>query len=246
MSKNLTNKTVAIIPARAGSKGVIDKNIKSLAGHPLIAYSIAVAKLCRNISRVIVSTNSQLYADVALEYGAEVPFLRPDEFSQDNSTDYDFVKHLLGWFFETESTAPELLVHLRPTTPLRRVEIVEAAVEIMKNNAVNTALRSAHKMSESAYKMFEIDNGLLKSVGTGSFDLDGANNPRQEFKETYLPNGYVDVLKTTYILENKKLHGNKVFGYITPFGAEVDTAEDFEYLEYLISKNSAIVNKLFG
>jgi CMP-N,N'-diacetyllegionaminic acid synthase len=236
----------ALIPARAGSKGLKDKNIKLLAGHPLMAFSIAAAKRCKNINRVIVSTNSKQYADIAKKYGAEVPFLRPEEISQDKSTDYDFVKHALDWFSENEGRLPQMLVHLRPTTPLRQVKYIQDAVEIVKKDTDATALRSVHKMSESAYKMFEIENGILKRVGTSSFELDRANDPRQGFTDTYFPNGYVDVLKTSFILENKKIHGNRVFGYVTPFGAEVDGPEDFEYLEYLAAKNPKIVSELFG
>ena len=238
-------KIFALIPARAGSKGLKDKNIKLLAGHPLLAFSVAAARRCKNIDRVIISTNSRQYADIAVKYGAEAPFLRPEEISQDRSTDYDFVKHALDWLSENEGQMPQLLVHLRPTTPLRQVKYVQDAVEIMKKNTGANALRSVHKMSESAYKMFEMENEFLKMVGTGSFELDRANDPRQGFNDTYFPNGYVDVLKTSFILENKKIHGNRVLGYATPFAAEVDDAEDFEYLEYMAAKNPEIINELF-
>jgi len=88
---------VAIIPARSGSKSLADKNIKELSGHPLIAYSIAAAKMSKKIDRVIVSTNSQKYAKIAKQYGAEAPFIRPDEFSTDTSTDKDFLVHAMNW-----------------------------------------------------------------------------------------------------------------------------------------------------
>ena len=86
---------IAIIPARSGSKSITDKNIKLLSGHPLIAYSIIAAKLSKKIERVIVSTDSEEYGDIAKKYGAEVPFIRPDKYSKDNSTDRDFFIHAL-------------------------------------------------------------------------------------------------------------------------------------------------------
>ena len=147
---------VAVIPARAGSKGVIGKNIKLLAGHPLLAYSIAVARLARSIDRIIVSTDSEEYASIAREYGAEVPFLRPDDISGDTSTDYDFVRHLLDWMLCNEGSTPKYLVHLRPTTPLREENYIDAAVNLTRRTDSATALRSVHEMSESAYKAFEI------------------------------------------------------------------------------------------
>lgn len=237
---------VAVIPARAGSKGVVDKNIKLLAGHPLIAYSIMAARLASSVNRIIVSTNSEEYANIAREYGVEVPFLRPDNISGDTSTDYDFVKHLLDWMLSNEGSIPKYLVHLRPTTPLREDGYIDAAINYMKKNDGATALRSVHEMSESAYKTFEIEGDCLKSIGTNSFALDDSNSPRQKFEKTYQTNGYVDVIKTAYVIQNNKLHGDYVIAFVTPHIMEIDTVDDFDYLEYLAAKSPAIVNNLFG
>jgi CMP-N,N'-diacetyllegionaminic acid synthase len=236
---------VAVIPARAGSKGVIDKNIKLLVDQPLIAYSIAAARMANSIDRVIVSTDSKVYADIARDYKAEAPFLRPIEISGDTSTDYDFVRHLLDWMLSNQGGMPEYVVHLRPTTPLREIHYIDSAIDSIKKNIYATALRSVHEMSESAYKSFEIERDLLKPIGSNSFDLDAFNKPRQSFSKTYQPNGYVDVLKTSYIIENKKLHGDHVIPFITPHVVEVDTVDDFEYLEYQVQKDSTIMKKLF-
>ena len=236
---------VAVIPARSGSKGVVDKNIKLLAGQPLIAYSVAAAQLASNIGRIIVSTDSKEYASIARDYGAEVPFLRPDKISGDTSTDYDFVRHLLDWMLYNEGNMPEYLVHLRPTTPLREVNYIDAAINRIKTTASATALRSVHEMSESAYKAFEIEGDYLKSVGSNSFALDALNDPRQSFNKTYQANGYVDVIKTEYVIENNKLHGDRVIAFVTPRVVEVDTPDDFDYLEYQMAKNPVIVKKLF-
>jgi N-acylneuraminate cytidylyltransferase len=236
---------IAVIPARSGSKGVIDKNIKLLAGHPLIAYSIAAAKLTKEVDRIIMSTNSRRYAEIACEYGAEVPFLRPDEISGDTSTDYDFVKHLLDWMLFNEGKIPDYVIHLRPTTPLREAKYIDLAIELIKHSNQATALRSVHEMSESAYKAFEIEGNFLKSVGSNSFALDTFNNPRQRFNKTYQANGYVDVIKTKYVIENKKLHGDHVIALVTPYVVEIDTLDDFDYLEYIVAKSPSTVNTLF-
>lgn len=238
--------TYAIIPARAGSKGVPGKNVKLLSGKPLIAYSIAASKFASNIDRVIVSTDSPDYAKLAEEFGAEVPFLRPPEISGDKNTDYELFKHVLDWFAENEKQFPEYLVHIRPTTPLREVRYIESAIELIKSREDISCLRSVHKMSESSYKTFEVSDGLLKCVGSGSFELDVANSPRQSFPDTYQGNGYVDVLRTSYILENKRIHGDKVLAYITPYATEVDTIEDFKFLEFEIKSNPLIFKDLFG
>ncbi len=195
--------TIAVIPARSGSKGVIDKNIKLLDNKPLLAYSILSAKCAKNIDKVFLSTDSQKYAEVAKEYGIEVPFLRPEKISRDNSTDYQCFEHLLDWLKENGEDIPEFIVHLRPTTPFRNTKLIDKAIDIMKKSNAN-ALRSVHEMSESAYKSLEIENNLLKGLENDSFDMEIANMPRQHFKKTYQGNGLVDVLRTSFILENKK------------------------------------------
>ncbi len=236
---------ITVIPARSGSKGVPDKNIKELDGKPLIAYSISAAIKSKLINRVIVSTDSEKYASISKDYGAEVPFIRPNEYSGDDSTDYDFVKHLLDWFANNEGDTPDYIIHLRPTTPLRDPSILDNAIEKFINNGEATSLRSAHEMSETAYKQFELEGEYFKTICTGSFNLDDANNSRQSFPKTYSPNGYIDILKTSHILENNLLHGNQVMSYLTDFTIEVDTLDDFEFLEWHIQKNRELINNLF-
>ena len=239
-------KIIAVIPARSGSKGVPDKNIKMLVKKPLIAYSISAAIKSKLIDRVIVSTDSEKYASISKDYGAEVPFLRPAELAGDSSSDYDFVKHLLDWLSENEGNMPDYIIHLRPTTPLRDPSILDSAIEKFMNNGEATSLRSAHEMSETAYKQFELEDKYFKTICTGSFDLDKANNSRQSFPKTYSPNGYVDILRTSHILENHLLHGNRVMGYVTDFTIEIDTIEDFAFLEWQLNKNNELFTTLFG
>ena len=238
-------KIIAVIPARSGSKGLPGKNIKELAGKPLIAYSIMAAQRTKLIDRIIVSTDSEEYASLAIEYKAEVPFLRPAELAGDSSTDYDFVKHLLDWFAKNEGNTPDYIIHLRPTTPLRDPKVIDNAIRKFMNSKEATSLRSAHEMPETAYKQFELEGKYFKTICSGSLDLDDANNSRQSFPKTYTPNGYVDILKTSHILENHLLHGNRVMGYLTDYTIEVDTIDDFEYLEWQTNKNNQIIKKLF-
>ena len=235
----------AVIPARSGSKGVPDKNIKLLAGKPLIAYSIRAAKKSTFINRIFVSTDSEKYADLAKEYGAEVPFLRPAELAGDISTDYEFVEHLLDWLKSNENYQPAYLVLLRPVTPLRDPVMIDLAIDDFINNPEATSLRSAHEMPETAYKSFEIEGGYFKGVGSGSFELDALNEPRQKFPKTFTPNGYVDVLKTSFILKHGKINGNRVMPLITPRSYEVDMIEDFALLEWIIQKDNSYYKTLF-
>jgi N-acylneuraminate cytidylyltransferase len=241
------SKVIALIPARAGSKGVPNKNIRMLGGQPLIAWSIKAAKNAKGIDRVIVSTDSKEYADLAIKLGAEAPFLRPPEISGDLSTDYDCIIHSLDWL-SLHGGEPDYIVHVRPTTPFRDPLLIDTAIKIFQNSPKNiTALRSAHEMSESAYKTFEItSDGRFKRVGNEMTALDSANNARQQFPATYQANGYVDVLSTNFIRGSGLIHGDWVLPFITPTVAEVDTEDDFSLLEYQLSRTPSILTKLFN
>ncbi len=236
----------AIIPARSGSKGVPNKNIRILKGHSLLEWSISACKKSKLINEIFVSTDSKKYKELAIRAGAKAPFLRPKEFSGDNSTDFEMIAHFLEWLSNKNKILPEYLVHIRPTTPLREPNIIDKAIEYIVNNPQATALRSVHLMSESAYKTFEITNeGILRQLGSSNSQLDEANKPRQQYPNTYVANGYVDVLKTSYILESSTIHGNLVLPFLTPLTTEVDSEEDFNYLNYLIDQEANIIKKLF-
>lgn len=237
---------VAMIPARAGSKGVPHKNIKPLGGRPLIEWSIKACLKSQLIDRVIVSTDSAEYAEMAIALGAEVPFLRPPEISADSSTDYDFIVHALDWL-AANGGEPKYVVHIRPTTPYRNPALVDEAIKAFRCEPKATALRSVHEMSESAYKTFEIaPAGQLKRLGSESTELDAANNVRQQFPTTYQANGYVDVLSSRFIRTNGLIHGDCVIPFITPTVIEVDTINDFFHLEFLLDRNRAFFDKLFA
>ena len=236
---------VALIGARAGSKGVPNKNIKLLGGHSLLAWSIAACLRSSSIDRVIVSTDSSDYAALAIKLGAEAPFLRPAEISGDLSTDYDFIVHALDWL-EAEGQGPDYLVHIRPTTPLRDPALIDAAVQAFQASKKATALRSVHEMSESAYKTFEFAvGGQLKRLGNDNTKLDSANNARQQFPSTFQANGYVDVLSSAFIRKSGFMHGDHVMTFITPSVVEVDTLDDFDHLEFQLSRMPSIFKKLF-
>jgi len=226
---------VAIIPARSGSKSLIDKNIKDLSGHPLIAYSIAAAKLSEKIDKVIVSTNSQEYAKIAKQYGAEVPFIRPDEFSTDTATDKDFLVHAMNWLEKNEGSTAEYWVHLRPTTPLRDVEVVDNAIDEIMQDKSATSLRSGHKAPESPLKWFVKDNRYFEGLMSG----EDYNLPKEAFKQVYIPDGFVDIVKFSFVMNNKEIHGDKMIGFQSPVCTEVDSLEEFEYIQYQLDKNGS-------
>src|SRR6266545_922025 len=122
---------LALIPARGGSKGIPRKNIRSFAGYPLIAWSIAAAKQSELVKRLIVSTDDEEIASVARQWGAETPFLRPTELAQDKTTDLPVFEHAIQWLEKNEDYYPEIMVQLRPTSPIRPKGILDHAVHIL-------------------------------------------------------------------------------------------------------------------
>lgn len=202
----------------------------------MIAYSIAAAKQTGKISRVLVSTDSPEIAEAARRYGAEVPFMRPPELALDNSTDYEMMAHAVNWLESSEKRSPDLIVHLRPTTPLREPSVIDKAVALMEADPAATSLRSAHEAPESPFKWFRrTDEGRFLPL-MGGLTCDEANQPRQKFIAAYIPDGYVDVIRVSHMKRAGTLHGDAMKAFISPRCVEVDTLEDFELLEFEIAR----------
>jgi CMP-N,N'-diacetyllegionaminic acid synthase len=232
-----------LVTARSGSKGIPDKNLKQIINHSLLEWSIKASLKTNLISKTFLSTDSADYAKLGKSYGATVPFLRPPELASDTAVDFDVVYH----FLSNLKNLPDVIVHIRPTTPLRNPQIInEAIMTFNKLKNKISSLRSVHEMSESAYKTFEVsDQGFLKPIASVS-DGDKANLPRQSFPKTYQANGYVDVLNPEYILKERKLHGDKIFAFKTPVVTEVDSPADLEYLNWEVQQHRDLIKLVFG
>ncbi len=236
----MSGETVAIVPARSGSKSIADKNLALLGGYPLLAYSIAAARLCTRIDRVLLSTDSDEYAEVGERFGAEAPFRRPPEYSTDGSTDIDFMRHAMEFTLDGEGHVPEYWVHLRPTTPLRDPAHLDAALVSIAARPEATALRSAHQSPESPFKWFRRnDEGYLTGLTTHDTELDIHNGPRQEYPTVYIPDGYVDIVRSSFVLSSGALHGNRVLAFESPPCTEVDSVAELELLEFQVQKKGS-------
>lgn len=229
--------TLAIIPARAGSKGVKNKNIRQLKSLPIIAYSIKAA-LQSNFSRVIVSTDSEIIADIAKEYGADVPFLRPKEYATDTSGDHEYLSHAITWLHENEKKSYDNIAILRPTTPIRESKVLNQAIELFNKTPSATSLRSLQELAEPPQKMLQIkEDGFLDGFFPNDPRPEYYNLPRQLFPTAYLPNGYIDMIRSTNLTQQtSQIFGQKVLGFKTPASIEIDTEDDFSRLEYTLEK----------
>jgi CMP-N,N'-diacetyllegionaminic acid synthase len=227
--------TVALIPARAGSKGVPQKNIRPVAGIPLIGWSILAARHAK-FSRVVVSTDSPEIAELARGLGAEVPFLRPAALAQDKSPDRDYVIHALD-AFRDEGREPDYIAILRPTTPVRRTEMLDAAIDAIVAKPAATGLRSVHELPEPPQKMMGIEDGWLVGLFPHDTRPEYYNLPRQSFPSAYQPNGYVDIVSRDWLRASETgIFGPRVLGLVTESVVEIDLPEAFDLLEFQIAR----------
>ncbi|MBI5055308.1 MAG: acylneuraminate cytidylyltransferase family protein [Nitrospirae bacterium] len=228
-------KILAFIPARAGSKRVPQKNLKLLNGKPLIAYTIAAAKAAHTINRIIVSTDSEEIAAIAKQYGAEVPFLRPESISQSDSTEMQFFEHALGWFMENENYEPDLIVLLYPTSPFRKAESIDRAVEVMLKHPEADSLRSIRLCSEHPYKMWVIEGNYLKPFVKGK-DSNIHTLSYQLLPTTFIQNASIYITKPSTIKNRKSPTGDVIIPYIMDEFESIDinTPLDFTFAEALI------------
>lgn len=229
---------LAFIPARAGSRRIPNKNIKPLCGKPLIAYTIEVAKKSKYVSRIVVSTDSEEIAVVAKNYGAEVPFLRPPEISQADSTEIEFFDHALNWFLENEGYVPDLIVLLYPTSPFRKAESIDKAIEEILRHPEADSLRSVKKCSEHPYKMWVIEDGYLKPFVKNTEKKDMHTLSYHLLPEVYIQNASIYITKPATIKNKRSPTGEIIVPFIMDEieSVDVNTPLDFMFAEMLLKE----------
>ena len=223
---------LALIPARGGSKGIPRKNIKDLGDHPLIAYSIAAGLSSKLVTRTIVTTDDEEIARKAKEYGAEVPFLRPEEFARDDTRDLPVFQHVLSWLKEHEDYQPEVVVQLRPTSPFRSPTLVDETIQILLNNPQANSVRGVVPSKQNPYKMWQVlDDGKMEPLINTEF-VEAYNMPRQELPETFWQTGHIDAIRTQTILDGSMSGENVYACQIDPwFSVDLDSLLDWEQAE---------------
>jgi CMP-N,N'-diacetyllegionaminic acid synthase len=227
-------KILALIPARGGSKGIPRKNLLSLLDKPLIAWSIEHAMYSKHINRVIVSTDDEEIRDIAIKYGAEAPFIRPAEISQDLSTDLECFTHALNWLDHSEDYHPSLVVHLRPTGPARVISKIDNAISLFLENMDCDSLRSVSLADQTPYKMWlHRGNRLSPAMNT---DQDLSSTPRQQLEKVYWQNGYVDIVKPQTILKLQSMTGKNVLPFIINNIKDIDYFHDIPIVEEQLKK----------
>lgn len=226
---------LALIPARGGSKGIPRKNVIELAGKPLIAYSIEHAQQSSLITRIIVSTDDEEIASVSRRFGAEVPFMRPAQFAQDLSTDLDVFEHVLTRLKEQEGYEPDLVVQLRPTSPVRRASVIDTAIRTLLDAPNADSLKSLSPSKSSPYKLWVVDsrgaNPLLELPGVP----EAHSMPRQVLPTVYAGNGYVDIIRPRAIFDYKSMVGRAVLPFVLD-----EPIFDLDYPEQIAALEEAL------
>ncbi|MEO1945142.1 MAG: acylneuraminate cytidylyltransferase family protein [Candidatus Thioglobus sp.] len=237
-----SQEVLALIPARGGSKSIPRKNIRLVSGKPLIYYSIRDAIACPGISRVIVTTDDCEIAKIARYYGAETPFIRPKSISGDFSLDIEFHTHALNWLIDNEGYKPDLVMNLRPTNPVRNIETLQKSIDLINSNDKADSVRSVRLSELSPYKMWTIDDSteLIKPV-CGSHADELYNMPRQKLPMTFWQDGYVDVARTTTVLEKKSTTGDIIMPLIiNEDSVDIDYEESIFGAEILLNGGSMV------
>jgi len=218
---------LALIPARSGSKSVPHKNIRNIDGKPMLVYSIEHALSSKYINRVVVSTDSEEYAAIAREAGAEVPFIRPQEFATDTALDIDVFFHALTALQRETGYCPDLVVQLRPTYPIRDIDDIDKMIKMMLEDDSIDSVRSVAPAKEIAHKMWYLsDDGLMEPILK---DIPEAYNmPRQQLPVIMYQNACIDVMRSRVILEEHSMSGKKIAGYQMSRNFDIDTEEEFK------------------
>ncbi|WP_312415849.1 acylneuraminate cytidylyltransferase family protein [Shinella sp.] len=230
--------TYAIVPARSGSKGLPDKNIRPLAGHPLLSWSIAFARAL-GVDRVICSTDSEQYAEIARSYGAEVPFLRSADASSDTAMEEDILRDFAVKFPKHGITQPELLVWLRPTFVFRDIDAVRRCIDVLESDSSFTAARTVCESEGRLYRLEQ--NGRLSP----EFDDMGKSMIRRQALGQRYKVFSTDIIRFDSGNINDDFLGRNVYGIsVDKFcGLDIDDIEDFQLIEALMNGNRSLVDK---
>lgn len=247
--KSTLPRIIAFIPARSGSKRIKHKNIRQLQGHPLLAYSIASSMSSNIFAKVIVSTDSKLYADIASYYGAEVPFLRPRKFANEVSPDFEWAHHALEQL-KSQQEVYDYFAILRPTSPFRKPETIRRAWKEMIKDPEADSLRAVEKTHHHPAKMW-IVNKKKNRMKPIMENPDKAGTPWHSLQypslpEVYVQNASLEIARTSCIFEKRSISGENIIPFFTQDdeGIDINTQYDWHHAQALLKEGKATLPKI--
>jgi CMP-N-acetylneuraminic acid synthetase len=217
---------LAVITARGGSKSIPGKNIIPFLGKPLIAWSVEAALAAESVTRVITTTDNAQIAAAAKAAGSEIPFIRPAELAQDETPDLPVFEHVLNWLLENESYSPDIVVHLRPTTPLRPPGLIDKGVRLLADDPAADSVRAVCKPMNNPFKMWRISaDGSMRALQDCGIP-EPYNQPRQKLPDAYWQTGTFDAFRPACILRKRSMTGERILPLVIDTGMAVDIDDD--------------------
>ncbi len=241
-----SEKIVAIVPARSGSKGVPGKNIRPLAGKPLLGWMVEAAKRSRFIDRVICSTDSAQYAEIARRHGAETPFLRPAEFATDKATDIQVLTHATEWLEQNEGYRPDIILRLQPTNPTFPTELIDEGIAKLLEDAAADSVRAVAVSPKHPFKMWslrpyeDVIDPFFSQQVTGF--AEAFNMGRQQLPTPYLQVGVMEVLRYRTLIGLRSMAGKRIRPLVVEnelHTIDIDTELDFAIAELALKQLQA-------
>ena len=232
---------VALIPARAGSKRVPDKNIRPLGDHPVMAYTISAALQSNVFADVIISTDSEKYAEVAAHYGAQAPFLRPHELAGDISPDIEWLAYTLAKLRD-EGRSYDCFSILRPTSPFRLPQTIQRAWQAFQAEEGVDSLRAVEKCQQHPGKMWIIrGNRMTPLLPLGPAEQPWHSSQYQSLPEVYVQNASLEIAWSRVVFEDHTIAGNVIVPFLTQDyeGFDVNTPYDWDLAEHLVRNGEA-------
>ena len=224
---------LAVVPARGGSKGVPRKNIRPLAGKPLIAHTLLAAQGAGRVTRVIVSTDDPAIADTARAWGGDAPFLRPEKLSGDTAAQIDVVIHALHQAERIDGRTYDAVVLLQPTAPLRQSADIDGALQLLAESGCDSVVSYCKVEREHPYYMATIEDGRPRPI----VPIPPGLTARQQYPPAYLRNGAIYAARRALLVEARAFAGPDTRAYIMPYwrSVNIDTQFDFALAEFLLT-----------
>lgn len=238
---NLSTEILAIVPARAGSKGIPGKNLRELAGRSLVGHAVAAARESQLVTRIVGSTDGEAIAAEFRRHGADVPGLRPAELAADDTPDAPVFRHVLEVLLEREGYRPDIVVNVRPTAPLRTGRHIDEALRALLGAPHAASVKSVSPVEEHPYKMWTLGSDRLEPLlPTWHADFDGDPDiARQRLPEVFKSNGAVDAVWVDRLVGESCFHPGIVVPYVMDAASavDVDTLADLAAAERLLAQS---------
>jgi CMP-N,N'-diacetyllegionaminic acid synthase len=232
---------IGMIPARSGSKRIVDKNVREVGGHPVLAYAIAAARTSGIFDALLVSTDDERYAAIARHYGAEVPFLRPPEFATATSPDFQWIDHTLRRL-RSEGRSFDCFSILRPSSPLRQPETIRRAWTAFCAERGVDSLRAIEKCRQHPGKMWVVRGARMLPLITLSTDVQPWHSMQYaSLPEVYVQNASLEIATCDVVFEQGNIAGTTIMPFITEGleGFDLNDPEDWWLFQHLLGTGEA-------